>query len=254
MCSRLVPSSRELTRENAGVARPRVVLVPGFTQTARSWTGSAEVVGQTCDVHALDVPERSTFAGTARAIGGVGGRAIYVGYSMGGRLCLRLALDRPELVRGLVLVSASPGIADDRERAGRTEADEALADSIERDGVDAFLSRWLAQPMFATVPANAPGLSDRHRLTAAYLAACLRVLGTGVMEPMWNDLPKLTMPLLLVTGTLDDKYTTIAGRMLERMHAGVEHVELEGGHALPLEQPAVLGGLITAFATEHGSP
>jgi pimeloyl-ACP methyl ester carboxylesterase len=172
---------------------------------------------------------------------------------MGGRLCLRLAIDRPDLVRGLVLVSASPGIADERERAARTEADQARAEHIERDGVDVFLSGWLAQPMFATVPADAPGLSDRRRLTVDYLAASLRLLGAGAMEPMWNDLPKLTMPVLLVTGTLDDKYTTIARRMLERMHAGVEHVELPGGHAVPLEQPAVLGGLISAFAAEHGA-
>lgn len=233
--------------------RPRVVLVPGFTQTARSWTSAAEVVQQTCDAHTLDVPEPSTFAGTARAIGDTGGHAIYVGYSMGGRLCLRLAIDRPDLVRALVLVSASPGIADDRERAARTEADKLLAHSIERDGVDAFLSRWLAQPMFATVPPDAPGLSDRRRLTPAYLAACLRRLGAGVMEPMWNDLPQLTMPVLLVTGTLDDKYIAIAHRMLERMHPGVTHLQLPGGHALPLEQPARLGGLITAFAAEHSS-
>jgi 2-succinyl-6-hydroxy-2,4-cyclohexadiene-1-carboxylate synthase len=234
------------------VSRPRVVLVPGFTQTARSWAGAADIVGETCDVYALDVPEPTTFAGTAHAIAGAGGRAVYVGYSMGGRLCLRLAIDRPELVHALVLVSASPGIADDRERAARTEADEALAESIERRGVDAFLASWLAQPMFATVPAGAPGLVDRHRLTVDYLAASLRRLGAGAMEPMWDDLPKLTMPVLLVTGTLDDKYTAIARRMLERVHPGVEHVELPGGHALPLEQPAVLGRLIAAFAAEHG--
>ncbi|HTK15220.1 MAG TPA: alpha/beta fold hydrolase [Acidimicrobiia bacterium] len=234
------------------MSRPRVVLIPGFTQTARSWAGAAGVVGETCDVRALDVPEPTTFVATAAAIGTAGGRAIYAGYSMGGRLCLRLAIDRPELVRGLVLVSASPGIADDRERAARVEADEARAESIERDGVEAFLSRWLAQPMFATVPADAPGLSDRRRLTVAYLAASLRRLGAGAMEPMWNDLPTLTMPVLLVTGTLDDKYTTIARAMLERMHPGVEHVQLQGGHALPLEQPAVLAGLISAFAAEHG--
>ena len=233
--------------------RPRVVLVPGFTQTARSWMGAAAVVRETCEVHALDVPAPTTFAGTARAIGGAGGRGVYVGYSMGGRLCLRLAIDRPDLVRALMLVSASPGIADSRERAARAETDEVLADSVERDDVDTFLSNWLAQPMFATVPVDAPGLSDRRRLTSAYLAACLRLLGAGVMEPMWNDLPKLTMPVLLVTGRLDDKYTAIARRMLERMHPGVAHMQLEGGHALPLEQPAVLGGLITAFAAEHGS-
>ena len=106
---------------------------------------------------------------------------------MGGRLCLRLALDRPDLVRGLMLVSASPGIADAAERAARVEADELLADSVERDGVDAFLDDWLAQPMFATVPPDAPGLADRRRLTPEFLAACLRRLGAGAMEPMWSD-------------------------------------------------------------------
>ena len=234
------------------MSRPRVVLVPGFTQTARSWAGAAEVVSETCDVHALDVPEPTTFAATAHAIGRAGGRSVYVGYSMGGRLCLRLAIERPDLVHALVLVSASPGIPDDRERAQRREADEALAESIEHDGVDAFLARWLAQPMFATVPAGAPGLADRSRLTVDYLAASLRRLGAGAMDPMWDDLPKLTMPVLLVTGTLDDKYTVIARRMLERVHPGVEHVELPGGHALPLEQPAALGRLIAAFTAEHG--
>jgi 2-succinyl-6-hydroxy-2,4-cyclohexadiene-1-carboxylate synthase len=236
------------------VPRPRVVLVPGFTQTATSWSGAADVVRETCEVRALDVPAPTTFGGTARAIGGAGGHAIYVGYSMGGRLCLRLALDRPDLVRGLMLVSASPGIAERAERAARAEADELLADNVERDTVESFLASWLSQPMFATVPPDAPGLTDRRRLTPSFLASCLRVLGAGAMEPMWADLAKLQMPVLLVTGTLDAKYGAIARRMLERMHPGVTHLQLEGGHALPLEQPAVLGGLITAFAAEHGSP
>jgi len=235
------------------VTRPDVVLVPGFTQTASSWSGVLDVVREPCAVRALDVPIAGSFAETADAIGAAGGRAIYVGYSMGGRLSLHLAIDRPDLVRGLVLVSASPGIVDSRERAARVDADEVLAERIEREGVDAFLAHWLAQPMFATVPADAPGLADRRALTPGYLAACLRQLGAGVMEPMWDDLPKLTMPVLLVTGTRDDKYTGIARRMLEHMQPGVTHVELDGGHALPLEQPAALGGLITAFAAEHGS-
>src|SRR2546425_495440 len=82
---------------------------------------------------AVDVPTGLGFVETAAAIGERAGRAVYAGYSMGGRLCLRLALDRPDLVRGLVLLSASPGIADDAERAARREADEELAQEIERD-------------------------------------------------------------------------------------------------------------------------
>jgi 2-succinyl-6-hydroxy-2,4-cyclohexadiene-1-carboxylate synthase len=234
------------------VPRPRVVLVPGFTQTASSWVRTAAVVRESCEVRAVEVPGPGTFASTARAIGAAGGRSIYVGYSMGGRLCLRLALDQPALVRGLMLISTTPGIAEAPDRAARVAADEALAESIEQDGVHAFLERWLQQPLFAGVPDDAPGLADRRRLTPEFLTACLRQLGTGAMEPMWNRLGNLAMPVMLVTGTRDQKFTTIAHHMLERMHAGVTHVQLDAGHALPLEQPAVLGGLITAFATEHG--
>jgi 2-succinyl-6-hydroxy-2,4-cyclohexadiene-1-carboxylate synthase len=209
------------------------------------------VVRVSCDVRSVDVPAPGTFATTAHAIGSAGGRALYVGYSMGGRLCLRLAIDRPDIVRALMLVSTSPGIADPAERAARIEADGLLAESVERDGVHAFLAEWLAQPMFAEVPADAPGLTDRRKLTPQFLAACLRQLGAGAMEPMWNEVSTLAMPVMLVAGARDAKYTAIARRMLERMHTHVSLVELDGGHALPLEQPAVLGGLISAFAADH---
>jgi 2-succinyl-6-hydroxy-2,4-cyclohexadiene-1-carboxylate synthase len=228
------------------------VLVPGFTQTAASWRGVGPVLRASCDVVALDVPTRATFATTALAIGTQGRRAVYAGYSMGGRLALRLALDRPDLAAALVLVSANAGIADEAARRARIDSDEVLAESIERYGVEAFLERWLDQPLFSTVPADAPGLKERKGLSAQYLAHCLRVLGAGTMEPMWDRLAELEMPVALVTGKSDAKYEKIALAMLERMRGEVVHVRLHGGHALPLEQPAVLGGFIASFAARHG--
>jgi 2-succinyl-6-hydroxy-2,4-cyclohexadiene-1-carboxylate synthase len=231
---------------------PTVVLIPGFTQTAASWAGAREIVDASCDVIAVEVPVRDTFAATARSIGVRGQRAIYVGYSMGGRLALRLAIDHPELVEGLVLVSMSPGIRDPNARRERVASDEALAQEVERNGTDAFLTSWLAQPLFATVPPGAPGLAERRALAPAYLAHCLRVLGAGAMEPMWDQLGQLRMPVGLVTGRLDAKYEAIALQMLERITGDVSHVALDCGHAVPLEQPAVLGGYIAAFAAQHG--
>jgi len=231
--------------------RPRVVLVPGFTQTIASWRGVRRVLEESCEVVALDVPARDTFAATAISIGMQGKRAVYVGYSMGGRIALRLALDRPELVTALVLVSSTAGIDDEAARAERIASDEALADTVMRDGVDAFLEQWLAQPLFATVPPDAPGLRERHDLSARYLAHCLRVLGAGAMEPMWDRLPELAMPVALVTGKADAKYEKVALSMLERMRGDAVHVRLDGGHSLPLEQPAVLGGFIASFVARH---
>ena len=229
------------------------MFVPGFTQTSASWDGVREVVDESCESIPVEVPVRETFEATVASIGTRGNTGVYVGYSMGGRLCLRLALDRPDLVRALVLIGASPGITDRVARAERVASDEVWARIVERDGVDRFLEQWLAQPMFATVPAGAPGLAERQNLTPGFLAHCLRVLGPGAIEPMWDRLGELAMPVGLVTGTTDEKYENIARLMLERLRGDVvQYVRLEGGHALPLEQPAVLGGFIAAFAAEHG--
>jgi 2-succinyl-6-hydroxy-2,4-cyclohexadiene-1-carboxylate synthase len=231
---------------------PKVVLVPGFTQTTASWRDVETIVSASCEVAAVDVPKRVSFAATADAIGIAGKRAVYAGYSMGGRLCLRLALDHPELVKALVLVSASPGLTDADARRDRVASDDALAQMVERDGVDAFLTHWLAQPLFASIPPGAPGLAERHALRADYIAHCLRVLGTGTMEPMWDQLSELKMPVALVTGTDDAKFDRLARLMLERLRGEAVHIRLDGGHSLPLEQAAVLGGFIAAFAAEHG--
>jgi pimeloyl-ACP methyl ester carboxylesterase len=153
---------------------------------------------------------------------------------MGGRLCLRLALDRPDLVTRLVLVSATPGIEDSGARVGRFVGDEDHARFVEREGVEAFLERWLAQPMFDGVPADAPGLADRRALSVDYLAHCLRVLGTGAMEPMWSRLDELGMPVTVVTGERDTKFTEIGARMPGN------HVVIDCGHAVPLERPDAL--------------
>jgi 2-succinyl-6-hydroxy-2,4-cyclohexadiene-1-carboxylate synthase len=230
-----------------------IVFVPGFTQTASAWASVLDAMPgrEHCTVVA-PVPVADTFETTAVAIGDRAGAGVYVGYSMGGRLCLRLALDRPELVRALVLVSASPGLPTEEERAARIASDEALARDIERDGVDAFLARWLTQPMFASVPPERSGVEDRRRLHPAYLTACLRVLGTGAMEPLWDRLPELTMPVLLVSGTDDTKFDEIAREMRAYIGTGAEHVRVPGGHAVLIERPAELRDLVIDFARRHG--
>jgi 2-succinyl-6-hydroxy-2,4-cyclohexadiene-1-carboxylate synthase len=217
----------------------RLIFVPGFTQTARSW---APVLGRLVpgtDLVALDVPSTLGFAETAAALGEAGGQGDYVGYSMGGRLCLRLALDRPDLVRRLVLVSATPGIDAPAERAARRDADEGLACSIERDGADTFLRRWIAQPMFAALPAAAADLSERRRgHTVATLTHALRRLGQGAQEPLWERLEELEIPVTVVAGALDHKYVAIARRMADAIgpRARLRVID-DAGHAAHLERP-----------------
>jgi len=218
-------------------------LVHGFTQSERAWA-AFPVEHAT----ALRVPDGLEFTATAHALGDEGGRATYVGYSMGGRLCLQLALDRPELVEHLVLISASPGIADDAERAARRASDEALAREIERDGVDAFLERWLAQPLFASLPRAAAGIEDRRAAnTVDRLAHQLVMLGQGSQPDNWPRLGELRMPVLLIAGALDTKYVDIAHRMGKAIaNARVEIVD-GAGHACHLERPDDVAHRLTSW-------
>ncbi len=257
---------------------PRVALVHGFTQTLASWEPLAGRLRRRWQVVRVDLPghggsgaaradlpttaallgaaveglEKGSDAGTAGAGRGLShSRAAcgaFVGYSLGGRVCLRLALDRPDLVRALVLLGASPGIADAGERAERRAADEALARELERGGVAAFLDRWLAGPLFATLPAGRAGRSERLGNSAAGLAAALRLLGTGAQEPLWARLPELAAPVLLVAGELDGKFAALAGRMAAAIgpRARVALVP-HAGHAAHLEQPERFGDLVEGF-------
>ena len=226
-------------------ARDRLVLVHGFTQTRRSWDAVRDTLTGDFDTVAVDAPghggssgERLDLVAGAAAIGSTGGEATYIGYSMGGRFALRLAVDRPDLVRRLVLVSSTAGISDTAERAARRAADERLATDLERDGVEAFLERWLARPLFAGLPAEAAQLGERSSNTVAGLASSLRLAGTGAHEPLWDRLGELALPVLLVVGADDAKFVGIA----ECMTAAIPRAELAvvpgAGHTVHLEQPA----------------
>lgn len=214
----------------------RVVFVPGFTQFASSWRPVTAFFEHDPDFEpeAVDVPDGLDFVATAARLGEEHGRAAYVGYSMGGRLALQLALDHPELVERLVLVSASPGMADASAREERRRSDAALAERLVHQGVDDFLDEWLAQPIFATLPAAVADLDGRRANTVERLTHQLTVLGQGVQPSNWERLPEVRIPTLLFAGSKDTRYVTIAEQMADPMHANLR--VLSGcGHACHLE-------------------
>lgn len=242
-----------------GAGTNRLVLVHGFTQTMRSWDPPAARLAGDFEIVRVDLPGhggsagvRLGFAETASAIGDAGGRGTYLGYSLGGRLCLRLAVDRPDLVEALVLVGASPGLADPADRDARRRADDALAVDIEGMGTDAFLGRWLAQPLFASFTPDAADLEARLANPATAMAAALRSLGTGVQEPLWTRLRELSMPVLAVAGADDGRYAGLAGEMAHAIGDNAEAVTLAGaGHAAHLEQPERFCAELLRFLARH---
>jgi 2-succinyl-6-hydroxy-2,4-cyclohexadiene-1-carboxylate synthase len=238
--------------------RPALVLLHGFTQTRQSWRRTVRELGAP-GYRALvpDLPGHgqaaqrtpSFDACTAYVRALAPARFTLAGYSMGGRIALHAALALQDRVERLVLVGASPGLSDPEERAARRAADDALADRIEQIGVEAFAAEWGAQPLFAGQPPRvaAAANADRLRNTAPGLAAALRGLGTGVMDPLWDRLGELTIPVTLLVGERDDKFRAIAERMRERLPDARLAVIPGAGHAAHLERPDVV-------AYQLGSP
>lgn len=232
----------------------RIVLVHGFTQTGASWRHVARLLEERFEVVTVDLPGHGGSSSirvqgleeTAERIGEVAGRATYVGYSLGGRCCLTLALALPHLVERLVLVGATAGIEDGGERAARRAADEALAEQIDPSTSDAerieladFLDQWLAGPLFSHLDAEQADLGSRLANTSAGLASSLRSVGTGTQEPSWDRLGGLTMPVVLVTGGRDAKFAQLAARMATAIGDNASHEVVPGvGHAVPFEAPA----------------
>ena len=233
----------------------RLVLVHGFTQTARCWAPVDAMLGRHHRVVALDAPGHGSASGVsadlweaADLLAGAGGRGTWVGYSMGGRMALHVALAHPEVVDRLVLIGATPGIEDPDDRADRRRDDEARARHIEQVGVPAFLDEWLALPLFAGLHPASAHRDERERNTAAGLASSLRLAGTGTQDDLWGRLGEIACPTLLITGAADARFTFTAARMLRRLGGPSQHVTLPfAGHTAHLEQPRAFTSAVVAW-------
>ncbi len=232
-----------------GAMRETVVLLHGFAGTGRGWDGVvARLDGERYTALAPDLRGHGAQAGarpiTFDAVGDdvlalAPERFALCGYSMGGRVALHVALAAPERVMRLTLVATTAGIADASEREERRAADEALACAIERDGLEAFADRWLVQPLFAGDPPAAQALAraDIARNDPAGLAAALRGIGTGVMTPLWERLGELPMPVAVLVGERDAKFSGLGERLVAAIPRG-RLVPVPGaGHALPRVAP-----------------
>jgi len=201
--------------------------------------------GKSSDMHA------DLWAG-GRLIADRGGPATYLGYSMGARFVLHLALARPELTQGLVLVGGTGGIDDPAARADRKRADAARADQLERDGLPSFLDDWLAQPLFAGLPAAAQFRDERVHNTVEGLAESLRLASTGSQEPLWSRLAGLDMPALVVAGADDAKFRAEAERLTSSIGPNATTALVPGaGHAAHLEQPDAFLAVLRNWLAEN---
>lgn len=236
---------------------PVVVLVHGFTQTASSMAPLASRLAAARSVVAVDLPGHGgstevsadleeTGALVADAVGD--GKFDLVGYSLGGRVALHAVCAAVPGLRRVVAISASPGIVDPEARARRLERDHAMADALEADGdVDGFLHRWLANPMFATLPLDRADVEGRRSNTASGLADSLRRCSVGTQRWLGDELARAATPMLVLSGSRDDPFVRSAGFLAASRRSIAASVVPGAGHAAHLERPDVVARFVGAF-------
>jgi 2-succinyl-6-hydroxy-2,4-cyclohexadiene-1-carboxylate synthase len=253
-----------------GIGVP-LMLLHGFTGRGSSWGAHATAFARRFCVVTVDLPghgrsgipsdpSRASVERSADDLATILHRvdavpAHVLGYSLGARIALRLAIAHPTVVRRVILESPSAGIADTTDRQARRTADAVLADRLERDGIDAFVDAWERQPIFASYAAMPPGRlarihAERLRNRPAGLAASLRGAGQGSMEPLRDRLGDVRAPTLVVAGALDP----VGHGRAASIAAGIPGARLEtiaeAGHAPHLETPTRFRDLALAFLEE----
>ena len=238
----------------------RLVLAHGFSQNSRCWGPFGQLCSNGFDVTAIDAPghgqsghDQADLYEAGRLTMEVGGRGHYLGYSMGGRTLLHAALtDTLGVMQSLILIGANAGIDDDAARRARQSEDNQLATHIESIGTEAFINEWLARPMFASLTPEQACRSQRLENSYEGLAASLRRCGTGSQMPVWDKLAALRLPVLVIAGSRDAKFTAIGKRMVEAIGANARFVAVEGGHAVHLENPEVTAAVVASWGSQLG--
>lgn len=251
------------------VSNDPLVLLHGFTMTHRTWDRLGERLAKGRFLILPDLPGHGgSGVSPSRAEMAVGAtsdalaevvtrecgrrRTALLGYSLGGRVALDFACKHQELLSCLILEGVSPGIEAEDARRERRAEDEALADEIELRGVEWFVDQWQENPLFSTqkdIPRGAFENVRRDRLSnsANGLAMSLRGAGIGAMVPLWDKIDRLAIPVLLVVGRKDRKYSVIAESMRERI-PGSAVAKVDGaGHCVHLERPQEFAALIERF-------
>ena len=172
-----------------------------------------------------------------------------VGYSLGARLALGFALRHPARVSRVTLISGHPGLGSEAERVERRAADERWCELLLTRGSRAFVDAWQAQPLWATQAQLDSATLSRKRSERlshepAGLARSLRTTGLAEMPDYRERMAGIGVPLTLLAGALDLKFSQLAQQMAKSV-ARAELVIVDGaGHDLLLERPEFITEVI----------
>lgn len=258
-----------LARRTSGAGAWPLVLLHGFTGSRDSFAGLEALLGDRVRLTALELPGHGgdappagmTWQDTVASIAASldQGPVHLAGYSLGARLALAVALQHPHLVLSLTLESGSAGLRTRGEQAARRSEDEELAQRIEREGVAAFVERWERHPVLEGLTRLPPHLQEElraQRLGASPqgLAWALHALGQGAQPSLWDELPGLRVPTLLIHGALDARYSALARELAAQLPRSVRYEVPSAGHTPHLEQAPLFAAALLRHLEQSSPP
>lgn len=237
---------------------PPLVVVHGFTQTGRLWGRFGDLLAEAHTLIAVDLPGHGDSGAvrgdlpTAAALVAEAAQTVagdqpcdLLGYSLGARVALHVAIGPDLPLRRVVFIGVTAGIEDPAARERRRDSDDTLADELEASGdVEHFVDAWLRGPMFERLGIDAAGRAERLRNTASGLASSLRLCGAGTQQPVWDLLPTLPYPVLAMAGSDDIRFASHALRVARLVPEAVACLVPGGGHAVHLAQPEQAGRIV----------
>lgn len=245
---------------------PPALFLHGFLGSRLDWADLSERLSQSVNAVSVDLPghgesvglqiESYSMTGTAELVLHTldelsVARCDLIGYSMGARLGLHLVVHHSDRFRSAVLISGSPGLEHETERKQRRAHDRALAERIQTSDLTAFLNDWYNQPLFATLDRNSPEfaamLERRRGNNPDELAKSLIHMGTGSQESLWDRLPDIKVPVLLIVGEQDEKFRDINRRMASLCPTARLAIIPKAGHNVVEEQPRLTADAVTRF-------
>ncbi|WP_233191171.1 2-succinyl-6-hydroxy-2,4-cyclohexadiene-1-carboxylate synthase [Sporosarcina sp. P20a] len=179
-------------------------------------------------------------------------KPILLGYSMGGRIALGYTATHPDKVTSLVLESSSPGLRTSEQQLVRRTADAKLADRIEQQGMNEFVDFWQEIPLFHSQKKLSDSRqqavrNERLNQRPIGLANSLRGIGTGSQPSYWQALEQLSLPVLLLTGSEDEKFENIAQEMMKSLPNAQHETIKDAGHAIHVEKPQQFATMIKSY-------
>jgi len=242
--------------------KPILALVHGWGMNARVFDALAALLAADFEVRALDLPGHggrddaadNTLQGWADDLARqLPDNAILLGWSLGGQVAMRAALDHPHKVARLVLLASTPKfVATEGWEHGMAPADLQDFGAALLADPQATLLRFLSLQTRGMNGQKTLLQQLRQSLLAASAASSEALAGGLAIlrdTDLRAELPLLTPPTLVLHGALDTLAPPAAGAWLAEALPAAQHVELSrAAHAPHLSHGEAVATAIGRFA------